>query len=86
MFIGEKLLNTHRAPNENSFADVHYYFDALDRKPAHDRFEKDSHLYLFHDLAQGRTRLEVANNVNTKGQDSFYGCMCTPYSLKYSTL
>ncbi|KAL1880974.1 hypothetical protein Plec18167_003513 [Paecilomyces lecythidis] len=57
------------------FADVHCYFTAPTPKPLHHRFDKGSYLYIYHDAAQHRTRIEVANNPGTPEQDAFNGAL-----------
>ncbi|KAL2848139.1 hypothetical protein BJY01DRAFT_212062 [Aspergillus pseudoustus] len=57
------------------FADIHYYFTAPTPKPALHRFDKSSYLYLYHNAAQHKTRIEVANNPGTHDQDAFNGTL-----------
>ncbi|KAL4905385.1 hypothetical protein BDW74DRAFT_15971 [Aspergillus multicolor] len=57
------------------FADIHYYFAAPTPKPLLHRFDKGSYLYLYHNANQRKTRLEVANNPRTPGQDAFNGAL-----------
>ncbi|KAF7589292.1 hypothetical protein BBP40_004512 [Aspergillus hancockii] len=66
------------------FADIHYYFTAPTPKPLHHRFDKGSYLYLYHNAAQQRTRIEVANNAGTPDQDAFHGGLDQVY-LRHST-
>ncbi|KAJ5709366.1 hypothetical protein N7493_010700 [Penicillium malachiteum] len=55
----------------NVLADIHYYFTAPTPKSLHDRFEKGSYLYIYHNASQNTVRLEVANNAGTQDQDAF---------------
>ena len=57
-----------------SFADVHYYFDAPSPRPLHHRFDKASYVYLYRDTTTRQGRLEIANYANTPEQDAFTGC------------
>lgn len=59
------------------FADVHYYFSPPTARPLHHRFDKTSYVYLYHHPAQGRGRLEIANNAGTAEQDAFMGYLDT---------
>lgn len=56
-----------------SFADIHYYFTAPTPKPLHHRFDKGSYLYIYHDDADNKARIEIANNPGTPDQDAFQG-------------
>lgn len=56
----------------DSFADVHYYFNAPTPRPLSHRFDKGSYLYLHRNSHRGR--LEIANNVGKPEQDAFTGC------------
>jgi len=55
-------------------ADVRYVFSRPGQKPVHDRFEKESHIFLFHDLVEGRARLEIAYSTGAKQANLFSGC------------
>ncbi|KAL3466470.1 hypothetical protein BJX64DRAFT_229229 [Aspergillus heterothallicus] len=66
------------------FADIHYYFTAPIPKPALHRFDKSSYLYLYHNAAQQKTRIEVANNPGTPDQDAFNGTLDRAH-LRHST-
>ncbi|KAJ0423957.1 hypothetical protein BJY00DRAFT_277757 [Aspergillus carlsbadensis] len=66
------------------FADIHYYFTAPTPKPALHRFDKRSYLYLYHNAAQQKTRIEVANNPGTPDQDAFSGTLDHAH-LRHST-
>ncbi|KAL4990260.1 hypothetical protein BDW68DRAFT_154915 [Aspergillus falconensis] len=57
------------------FADIHYYFAVPTAKPLLHRFDKSSYLYLYHNAAQRKTRIEVANNPGTSEQDAFNGAL-----------
>ncbi|PGH13879.1 hypothetical protein AJ80_06148 [Polytolypa hystricis UAMH7299] len=57
------------------FADVHYYFSAPTPRPGHDRFDKGSYLYIYHNPAQQRARIEIANNPGLPVQDAFFGSL-----------
>ncbi|EYE99672.1 uncharacterized protein EURHEDRAFT_407664 [Aspergillus ruber CBS 135680] len=57
------------------FADVHSYFTEPTPKPIHHRFDKGSYLYIYHDAAQHKSRIEVANNPGTPFQDAFNGAL-----------
>ncbi|ODM23721.1 hypothetical protein SI65_01310 [Aspergillus cristatus] len=57
------------------FADVHSYFSEPTPKPIHHRFDKGSYLYIYHDAAQHKSRIEVANNPGTPFQDAFNGAL-----------
>ncbi|RMJ22310.1 hypothetical protein PHISP_06828 [Aspergillus sp. HF37] len=65
------------------FVDVHCYFSAPTRRPSRHRFDKGSYLYIYHDAAQHKTRIEVANNPGTPDQDAFYGAL-DPVHLRHS--
>ncbi|GAB7338064.1 hypothetical protein MBLNU457_4432t1 [Dothideomycetes sp. NU457] len=67
---GETLLLT-------LYCDVHYYINAPGSKPQHDRFERGSYAYLYHNSIQRRARLEIANNAGTPEQDAFDGYLDT---------
>ncbi|KAJ5234809.1 uncharacterized protein N7469_003977 [Penicillium citrinum] len=58
-----------------AFADIHYYFTAPTPKPLHHRFDKGSYLYIYHDDADNKARIEIANNPGTPDQDAFHGGM-----------
>ncbi|KAL4784561.1 hypothetical protein BJX76DRAFT_326929 [Aspergillus varians] len=66
------------------FADIHYYFTAPTPKPLHHRFDKGSYLYLYHNAAQQKTRIEVANNPGTPDQDAFNGAL-ENVNIRHST-
>ncbi|KAL3475161.1 hypothetical protein BJX99DRAFT_230107 [Aspergillus californicus] len=66
------------------FADIHYYFTAPTPKPFYHRFEKSSYLYLYHNAAQQKTRIEVANNPGSPEQDAFNGSLDN-VKLRHST-
>ncbi|KAL2822743.1 hypothetical protein BDW59DRAFT_149421 [Aspergillus cavernicola] len=66
------------------FADIHYYFTPPTPKPPLHRFDKSSYLYLYHNAAQQKTRVEVANNPGTPEQDAFNGPLDHVY-LRHST-
>ncbi|KAL2813542.1 hypothetical protein BJX63DRAFT_215257 [Aspergillus granulosus] len=66
------------------FADIHYYFTAPTPKPALHRFDKGSYLYLYHNAAQQKTRIEIANNPGTPDQDAFNGTLDHAH-LRHST-
>ncbi|KAJ5988682.1 hypothetical protein N7481_003892 [Penicillium waksmanii] len=55
------------------FADIHSYFTVPTPKPLHHRFDKGSYLYIYHDDADNKARIEVANNPGTSDQDAFHG-------------
>ncbi|KAJ5582678.1 hypothetical protein N7535_001298 [Penicillium sp. DV-2018c] len=57
------------------FADIHYYFTEPTRRPSpyHHRFDKGSYVYIYHDAAQNRARIEIANNPGSPEQDAFCG-------------
>ncbi|KAJ5748628.1 uncharacterized protein N7511_010324 [Penicillium nucicola] len=57
------------------FADIHYYFTEPTRRPSpyHHRFDKGSYLYVYHDAAQNKARIEIANNPGSPEQDAFCG-------------
>lgn len=57
----------------SSFADIHYYFTVPTPKPLHHRFDKGSYLYIYHDDADNKARIEIANNPGTSDQDAFHG-------------
>ncbi|PGH03039.1 hypothetical protein AJ79_07471 [Helicocarpus griseus UAMH5409] len=59
------------------FVDVHYYFSPPSPRPPHHRFDKGSYLYIYHDAAQQKARIEIANNPGTAEQDAFYGSLGT---------
>lgn len=42
-------------------------------KPLHHRFDKGSYLYIYHDDADNKARIEIANNPGTSDQDAFHG-------------
>jgi len=54
-------------------ADIRYVFSQPGQKPVHDRFEKESHISLFHDLIEDRARLEIAYSTGTKHSNLFSG-------------
>ena len=56
------------------FADLHYYLSAPSPRPAADRFDKASYLYLHGNTSGRGARLEIANNVGKPEQDAFTGC------------
>lgn len=58
-----------------AFADIHYYFTAPTPKALHHRFDKGSYLYIYHDAAQNKARVEIANNPGTPDQDAFHGAL-----------
>ncbi|KAI9376694.1 hypothetical protein BJX61DRAFT_155169 [Aspergillus egyptiacus] len=66
------------------FADIHYYFTAPTPKPLLHRFDKSSYLYLYHNAAQQKTRIEVANHPGTADQDAFNGGLDNVH-LRHST-
>ncbi|KAL2863814.1 uncharacterized protein BJX67DRAFT_362713 [Aspergillus lucknowensis] len=66
------------------FADIHYYFTAPTPKPLVHRFDKSSYLYLYHNAAQQKTRIEVANHPGTPDQDAFNGALDNVH-LRHST-
>ncbi|CAG8011986.1 unnamed protein product [Penicillium olsonii] len=57
------------------FADIHYYFTEPTRRPLpyHHRFDKGSYLYIYHNPAQNKARIEIANNPGSPEQDAFCG-------------
>ncbi|CAI7670320.1 unnamed protein product [Penicillium manginii] len=55
------------------FADIHSYFTVPTPKPLHHRFDKGSYLYIYHDDADNKARIEIANNPGTSDQDAFHG-------------
>ncbi|KAJ5327439.1 hypothetical protein MYU51_018079 [Penicillium brevicompactum] len=57
------------------FADIHYYFTEPTRRPLpyHHRFDKGSYLYIYHNAAQNKARIEIANNPGSPEQDAFCG-------------
>ncbi|CAG8144105.1 unnamed protein product [Penicillium salamii] len=59
------------------FADIHYYFTEPTQRPLpyHHRFDKGSFLYIYHNAAQNKARIEIANNPGSPGQDAFCGHM-----------
>ncbi|KAL1957601.1 hypothetical protein VTO42DRAFT_5712 [Malbranchea cinnamomea] len=63
----ERLLTT--------YADVHYYYSNPCPHPRQHRFDKGSYLYIYHDGAKNRTRIEIANNPNTPEIDAFCGSL-----------
>ncbi|KAF1349977.1 hypothetical protein BDV97DRAFT_352904 [Delphinella strobiligena] len=67
---GETLLLT-------LFADVHYYFNPPSSRPVHDRFDRGSYVYLYHNTTQRKARIEVANAAGTPDQDAFNGYLDT---------
>ncbi|KAG5295712.1 RNA recognition motif-containing protein [Histoplasma capsulatum] len=66
-------------PNEvcllTVFVDVHYYFSAPTPRPLHHRFDKGSYLYIYHDAAQNKARMEIANHPGMPEQDAFCGSL-----------
>ncbi|KAK6437526.1 hypothetical protein LTR95_006282 [Oleoguttula sp. CCFEE 5521] len=74
---GESLLTT-------LFADVHYYFSDPSAKPVHHRFSKGSYVYLYHNAAESRSKLEIANHAGTPDQDAFHGMLSNVSSIRYS--
>ncbi|KAF2663558.1 hypothetical protein BT63DRAFT_484281 [Microthyrium microscopicum] len=71
------------------YADCHFYFSAPNTKPLHDRFDRRSYVYLYHDALNRRGRLEVANHAGTPDQDAFNGYLDSAdieYSYKHPTL
>ncbi|KAK6435806.1 hypothetical protein LTR95_008006 [Oleoguttula sp. CCFEE 5521] len=74
---GESLLTT-------LFADVHYYFSDQSTKPVHHRFSKGSYVYLYHNAAESRAKLEIANHAGTPDQDAFHGMLSNVSSIRYS--
>ena len=63
--------------DSHRYSDVHYHYRNPTSKPAHHRFDKDSYVYLFENIAQRRARLEIANNAGSPDQDAFTGCMAS---------
>ncbi|KAK2791187.1 hypothetical protein FQN53_006025 [Emmonsiellopsis sp. PD_33] len=59
------------------FVDVHYYFSPPSPRTLHHRFDKGSYFYIYHDAAQNKARIEIANNPGTAEQDAFYGSLST---------
>ncbi|EEP77465.1 predicted protein [Uncinocarpus reesii 1704] len=59
------------------FADVHYYFSPPSPRPLLHRFDKGSYLYIYHDAAQRKARIEIANNPGFPEQDAFAGSLGT---------
>ncbi|EDN11330.1 RNA recognition motif-containing protein [Histoplasma capsulatum] len=57
------------------FVDVHYYFSAPTPRPLHHRFDKGSYLYVYHDAAQNKARMEIANHPGMPEQDAFCGSL-----------
>ncbi|KAJ5774208.1 hypothetical protein N7457_009104 [Penicillium paradoxum] len=57
------------------FADIHYYFTEPTPRPSpyHHRFDKGSYVYIYHDAAQNKARIEIANNPGCPEQDAFCG-------------
>ena len=62
---------------------MHYYFNELSSKPQHHRFDRGSYIYLFHNAAQQKVKLEIANHAGTPDQDAFFGYLDVA-SLRYS--
>ncbi|KKZ64127.1 hypothetical protein EMCG_01626 [[Emmonsia] crescens] len=66
-------------PNEERlltvFVDVHYYFSTPTPRPLHHRFDKGSYLYIYHDAAQNKARIEIANHPGMPEQDAFCGSL-----------
>lgn len=67
-----------------SFADVHYYFNDPSSKPVHHRLSRGSYTYLYHNPAEHRAKLEIANHAGTPEQDAFYGYLGAVRNLRYS--
>ncbi|WEW59673.1 hypothetical protein PRK78_005152 [Emydomyces testavorans] len=59
------------------FVDVHYYFTPPSPRPLLHRFDKGSYLYVHHDAAHHKTRIEIANNPGLPEQDAFAGSLET---------
>ncbi|KAJ5649493.1 uncharacterized protein N7484_003216 [Penicillium longicatenatum] len=59
----------------NVLADIHYYFTTPTPKPLYHRFEKGSYLYVYQDVSQNKSRIEIANNPGTPDQDAFQGTL-----------
>ncbi|KAF2141003.1 uncharacterized protein K452DRAFT_251868 [Aplosporella prunicola CBS 121167] len=55
------------------FADVHFFFSHPAARPPHDRFDKGSYVYLYHNATDRRARIEIANHAGTPEQDAFMG-------------
>ncbi|OAX80182.1 hypothetical protein ACJ72_05488 [Emergomyces africanus] len=71
------------------FVDVHYYFSTPTPRPLHHRFDKGSYLYIYHDAAQNKARIEIANHPGMAEQDAFCGSLATVHlrnSDKFPTL
>ncbi|KAK3719446.1 hypothetical protein LTR37_004304 [Vermiconidia calcicola] len=66
------------------FGDVHYYFSAPTSKPQHHRFSRGSYVYVFHNAAESRAKLEIANHAGTPEQDAFSGYFSNLSRLTYS--
>ncbi|UPX13496.1 uncharacterized protein EKO05_0004002 [Ascochyta rabiei] len=55
------------------FADVHYYLSPPTHQPPHQRFDKSSYVYLYHNPMRQTGRIEIANHPGTPHQDAFAG-------------
>lgn len=72
------------ALTKNSFADVHYYFNDPSSRPLHHRLSRGSYTYIYHNPAEHRSKLEIANHAGTPEQDAFFGYLTVIKSLRYS--
>ncbi|KAI9715485.1 MAG: hypothetical protein M1812_005961 [Candelaria pacifica] len=54
-------------------ADVHYYLSPPSTRPAHDRFDKGSHVVLHHARQNTKGALEILNSPGTQEQDAVSG-------------
>ena len=52
---------------------MHYFFSPPASKPPHHTFDRGSYVYLFHNAAEHKAKLEIANHAGTPDQTAFSG-------------